>query len=93
MTKRTRRMNCSCARAEFWNRIKLHLDSLAGIIEPIEHLMPEDKTALREIQYLIYQSTKLAQSQETYQKQKLLHLCARNQGKSSAVNQEGDICK
>ena len=71
MTKRTRRMNYSCARAEFWNRIKLHLDSFAGLIDPIEHLMPDDRTALQEIHYLLYRSMKIAKSRESYHKQKL----------------------
>ena len=71
MNDRTRKMNQSCARAQFWNRIKLHADSFAGMLDPIEQLMPDDRSALQEVHYLLYQSMKLAQSREAYHRHKL----------------------
>lgn len=72
MNKKTRKMNHYCARMAFWNKIKLHINSFAGLINPIEQLMPEDKVTLQKIHYLLYQSMKLAKSREEYHKKKLL---------------------
>ena len=76
MNKKNRRANNACSRQKFWNGIKLHLDSFSTLLQPVDTLSPEDKNALKDIQFLLYTCKLTASKQENFHKQKLLEVIA-----------------
>ena len=71
MNKRTRKLNYSFARINFWNGVKLHLDSFAKIIDEQPYLTSDDRINLREIHYMLHLCKNMAVYQEDYHKGKL----------------------
>ena len=71
MDKKTRKMNNLFARINFWNGIKLHLDSFVKVINEQPYLTSDDRINLREIHYMLHLCRNMAEYQETYHKEKL----------------------
>ena len=70
MSKKTQQMNFSCVRINFWNSIKLRLDSFARIIDVQPYLTSEDRVNLREIRHMLYLCRNMAEYRESFHKNK-----------------------
>ena len=71
MDKKTHKLNNLFARLNFWNGIKLHLDSFVKVINEQSYLTSDDRINLREIHYMLHLCRNMAEYQEDYHKQKL----------------------
>ena len=71
MDKKTHKLNNLFARINFWNGIKLHLDSFVKVINEQPYLTSDDRINLREIHYMLHLCRNMAEYQEDYHKQKL----------------------
>ena len=70
MDKRIRKLNNTFARINFWNGLKLHLDSFVKVIDEQPYLTSGDRINLHEIHYMLHLCRNMAEYQEDYHRQK-----------------------